>query len=101
MSKSPDGNIGIEVQGQGEEPKVETPAKLPPPERDNAFQIFKQDKGSDGFRILNENKELLKEKRKVYKDLALKINTTKVDIDRLKIILDKKQLDRANKGFKI
>lgn len=90
-----------------EEPKAEE--KLPAPPRNVAFENFKKGKGAESSKVLVDNKgmnstyltdtlELLREKKKLSKELAIKVNTTKQDIDNLRNLIDKKKQDRAFKG---
>ncbi|KAJ3213733.1 Kinesin-like protein kif9 [Dinochytrium kinnereticum] len=50
--------------------------------RAQEFETFKREKGSEIFRILSENKGILKERKKAAKDLVDAINSTKYEIDR-------------------
>jgi hypothetical protein len=78
-------------------PLPQEPVEKPPaPERSVAFETFK--KTTDSYRQLTENKEQLKEKRKTLKDLGLKVNQAKKDVDHYKIALENAKQDRPPKG---
>lgn len=69
-----------------------------PPPRLDAFEEFKQDLGSEIYRILTENKDILNNKKKAYATLAEQINKTKMEIDESKARLQELQLDRESAG---
>ncbi|KAJ3144872.1 Kinesin-like protein kif9 [Irineochytrium annulatum] len=52
--------------------------------RAQEFEAYKRGEGAEIFRVLSENKVILKEKKKMAKDLVEIINEAKSEIDRLK-----------------
>ncbi len=58
------------------------------PDKNQAFEVFKESDGKDLNKVLRENTASLKEKRQKQKDLALSINTCKKQIDELKESLE-------------
>ncbi|XP_071482044.1 kinesin-like protein KIF9 [Diadema antillarum] len=69
-----------------------------PPLRTVAFEEFKHEKGSEINRILMENKDILKSKRKHCRDLAKTINMTKQEIDVTRTAIDKLRQEKAEQG---
>jgi hypothetical protein len=58
------------------------------PDKNQAFEEFKESEGKELNKALKENTASLKEKRQKQKDLALSINTCKKQIDALKESLE-------------
>ncbi len=69
-----------------------------PPSKPVAFEEFKQDRGNEINRILNENKEVLAAKRRQYSELAHRINDTKAQIDETRMAVEKKRNERMELG---
>ncbi|KAJ3110306.1 Kinesin-like protein kif9 [Phlyctochytrium bullatum] len=59
------------------------------------FETFKRDKGAEIFRVLCENKAILKEKKRTAKELVDIINVTKAEIDKYR---EKVSFQRGNEG---
>ncbi|KAI8614007.1 P-loop containing nucleoside triphosphate hydrolase protein [Chytriomyces sp. MP71] len=56
--------------------------------RADEFENFKRGTGADAFRILCENKAILKEKKKAAQTMTTQINSSKLQIDSLKAQID-------------
>jgi len=69
-----------------------------PPNRGEAYEEFKKERGQEIARILNENKTILQSKKREVRDLAHAVNTSKHMIDGAKIALDRKRQDRFEQG---
>lgn len=69
-----------------------------PPSPTVAFEDFKQTRGSTLNKIFTENKEILASKKKLFADLARRINQTKTDIDKTRLDAEKKQSERMTMG---
>jgi hypothetical protein len=69
-----------------------------PPPKHVAFEEFKLERGSEINRIWNENKEILSGKRRLYSELAHRINDTKAQIDYTKSEVERKRAERAQMG---
>jgi len=69
-----------------------------PPNRATAFEDFKQTRGSTLNKIFNENKEILASKKKLFTDLARRVNETKAEIDKTRTDAEKKQNERMTMG---
>lgn len=65
-----------------------------PPSRADEFEFFKRSKGAEMFRVLSDNKNILKEKKKTAKELAESVNRHKSNIDSLKERIDRKKEER-------
>jgi kinesin family protein 6/9 len=63
-----------------------------------AFEEFKAERGSEINRIWNENKEILNNKRRLYSELAHRINETKGNIDHTRVEVERKRSERATMG---
>ncbi|CAH1251043.1 KIF9 [Branchiostoma lanceolatum] len=76
------------------------PATRPttPPPRTEAFEEFKKEKGSEIYRILSENKEILVNKKTLCKKLAQSVNETKQEIDKTRLIIERKRNERLEQG---
>jgi kinesin family protein 6/9 len=61
------------------------------PDKNQAFEEFKETDGKDQNRVLKENAASLKDKRQKQKELALTINTCKKQIDDLKVELERRR----------
>ncbi|CAH1788426.1 unnamed protein product [Owenia fusiformis] len=96
---------------EGEEPPSSAPSSAgqrtqPPPQqrpstpplRTVAFEEFKNERGSEINRILNENKDILVNKKKAYAERARAINSVKVDIDKTRVKLEDLKMDRESQG---
>ncbi|XP_064647221.1 kinesin-like protein KIF9 [Lineus longissimus] len=79
-------------------PQMQQRPSTPPP-RTVAFEEFKQERGSEINRILNENKEIHAAKKKAYSQLANQINMTKVKIDNTKMRLEALRQEREANGI--
>jgi kinesin family protein 6/9 len=62
-----------------------------PPSREEAFEQFKKERGKEVNRVLMENKDILRSKRKEAHDLSLLLNKTKQSIDEVKQRLDQRK----------
>jgi len=62
-----------------------------PPSRAEEFEAFKSGKGAEMFRVLTDNKNILKDKKKTAKELAESVNAQKSSIDNLKEKIEKKK----------
>ncbi|PAA85966.1 hypothetical protein BOX15_Mlig028807g3, partial [Macrostomum lignano] len=69
-----------------------------PPSRTQAFEEFKKELGSEIYRILNENRTTMMDKKKEYSNLASQVNTTKTEIDRSRLRLDALKVEREAQG---
>ena len=69
-----------------------------PPPKSDAFVEFKQERGSEISRILHENKEILRDKKNTSRELSLRINATKVELDKVQKILEDKREERISMG---
>ncbi|KAI9203521.1 P-loop containing nucleoside triphosphate hydrolase protein [Polychytrium aggregatum] len=68
---------------------------LPPPSRADEFESFKKGKGMEMNRILNENKAVLKDKKKGARDMAEIVNNLKHQIDEVKESIGRKKVERT------
>lgn len=93
----PDKSRGSARSKKSEKPKE----KREPMDKQAAFLEFKSDKGSFFEEGILQNREDIKVKRVATKDVTIKINSLKKDIDSLKFKLDKKEEERKiNQGQK-
>ncbi|KND02684.1 hypothetical protein, variant [Spizellomyces punctatus DAOM BR117] len=92
---SPAESSGLPPLPNAHHPNKNNRSLAPPPSRADEFESFKRGKGADINRILNENKFILRDKKKHAKDLAASVNDTKRHIDDLKIKIDCKRHDRT------
>ncbi|EDO44491.1 predicted protein [Nematostella vectensis] len=69
-----------------------------PPPKNEAFEDFKKERGSEINRILNENKQILREKKRSAKELSSRVNSIKSEIDQEAAILESKQDERLEQG---
>nr|XP_054754258.1 kinesin-like protein KIF9 [Lytechinus pictus] len=83
---------------QGPAAEGATQGRATPPLRTVAFEEFKHEKGSEINRILMENKDILKGKRKHCRDLAKTINMTKQEIDVTRNAIEKLRQEKAEQG---
>ncbi|KAJ3227570.1 Kinesin-like protein kif9 [Clydaea vesicula] len=79
--------------------KVSIPTTLPPPSRPEEFESFKKGKGSDMSKVLIENKNILRQKKKLAKEVAEELNSIKDELDTTKQNLDKKYAERNSGDF--
>ncbi|XP_065834553.1 kinesin-like protein KIF9 [Oscarella lobularis] len=86
------GNIAEETDG--DEKGGEVPRPSTPPSKDEAFEEFKREKGSEIQRILTENKATLNEKKKSAHNLSRSVNVAKKEIDEMRAIIDEKERER-------
>ncbi|TPX60633.1 hypothetical protein SpCBS45565_g07442 [Spizellomyces sp. 'palustris'] len=93
---SPAESSGLPPLPNAHHPSRNNRSLAPPPSRADEFESFKRGKGADINRILNENKFILRDKKKHAKDLAASVNDTKRHIDDLKIKIDCKRHDRTS-----
>eukprot|EP00118_Oscarella_pearsei_P007443 m.36588 g.36588 ORF g.36588 m.36588 type:complete len:779 (+) comp32263_c0_seq2:38-2374(+) len=77
----------------GEIPKISTP-----PPKNEAFEKFKREKGSEIQRILAENKATLNEKKKSARDLSRAVNVAKREIDDMRAVIEQKGRERTEQG---
>lgn len=66
--------------------------------RSDEFENYKRTKGADIFRILGENKNILKEKKRAAKDLVDSINNRRDHIDKIKQDIELRQRGQSVKG---
>lgn len=110
-SSKADGSGGQTPSGEKDEKRDEagTPTSMTgketlppkpstPPSRSEAFDEFKQERGSEINRILTENKEILESKKNSYKSLAQQINYTKEEIDKSRGKLSQYKQEREDQG---
>jgi len=69
-----------------------------PPSKSIAFEEFKQERGNEINRILNENKDILASKRRQYSDIAHRVNEAKGQIDETRIGVERKRTERMTLG---
>jgi kinesin family protein 6/9 len=67
--------------------------------RAEEFEVFKKGKGNEMSRILAENKQTLKLKKRQAKELAEQVNNIKRQIDEIKAELEHKNLNLQPNGF--
>eukprot|EP00002_Diphylleia_rotans_P005576 TRINITY_DN1474_c0_g1_i4.p1 TRINITY_DN1474_c0_g1~~TRINITY_DN1474_c0_g1_i4.p1 ORF type:complete len:689 (-),score=135.14 TRINITY_DN1474_c0_g1_i4:497-2563(-) len=71
-------------------------AKQAIPDRNTAFEQFKRDSGNVINQDLVANKATLKDKKKLLKDMSMKVNDCKHEIDTIKDFLQHKKLERES-----
>lgn len=69
-----------------------------PPSRSDEFESYKKAKGVEMSRVLNDNKNTLKDKKKQAKTFAEQVNCTKDIIDDVKSKIDDKRRERILNG---
>ncbi|KAI8822057.1 P-loop containing nucleoside triphosphate hydrolase protein [Fimicolochytrium jonesii] len=69
--------------------------QAPPPSRAEEYEAFKRGRGSDMNRIFNENKAILKDKRKNARELAKYVNDLQAQIDVLRRNVEQKRQSRS------
>ncbi|KAL3901744.1 MAG: hypothetical protein SGCHY_000372 [Lobulomycetales sp.] len=72
------------------------PSRKVPGSRAQEYENFKQGRGQELNKIFTENKGVLREKRSVARDAAVKLNKVKEQIDSAKSRLDKKIRERTS-----
>lgn len=94
-----DGQRGDEGQD-----RLQSPAQSPtqraatPPPKSEAFEDFKQERGSEINRILNQNKEILREKKKKAKELSSSVNSLRDEINETGATLETRKQERLELG---
>lgn len=68
-----------------EEERKKEEKRMAPADKNTAFQEFKSGPGSELNQKLNENKEILKDKKKYLKNAGSLVNNVKKEIDSLKV----------------
>ncbi|XP_074641971.1 kinesin-like protein KIF9 [Tubulanus polymorphus] len=87
------------ASSMGERTVIQPPRPSTPPNRTAAFEEFRQERGSEIYRILTENKDIFATKKKSYSQLARQINNTKVEIDNSKMRLEALKQEREANGI--
>lgn len=95
-----DGQGNGDGQDRLQSPSAQSPtqrAPTPPP-RGEAFEEFKQERGSEINRILNQNKEILREKKKKAKELSSSVNSLMNEINETGVLLETRKQERLEHG---
>lgn len=100
------GGVGQSDGQRGDEgqDRLQSPAQSPtqraatPPPKSEAFEEFKQERGSEINRILNQNKEILREKKKKAKELSSSVNSLRDEINETGATLETRKQERLELG---
>ncbi|KAJ7382186.1 Kinesin-like protein kif9 [Desmophyllum pertusum] len=94
-----DGQPGSDGQDRLQSPSAQSPTRAAtPPPKSEAFEEFKQERGSEINRILNQNKEILREKKKKAKELSSSVNSLMEEINESGGILETHKQERLEQG---
>lgn len=91
---------GDDGQNRPQSPSGQSPTQraVTPPPKNDAFEEFKQERGSEINRILNQNKEILRQKKKKAKELSCSVNSLKDDINDIGVTLENREHERLEQG---
>lgn len=95
-----EGQSSDEGQDRPQSPTAQSPTQraATPPAKNEAFEEFKQERGSEINRILNQNKGVLREKKKKAKELSWSVNSLKDEISEIGATLESRKLERLEQG---
>jgi len=95
-----DGQGGGEGQDRLQSPSTQSPTQraATPPPKSEAFEEFKQERGSEINRILNQNKEILREKKRKTKELSWSVNNLMNEINEAGALLETRKQERLEQG---
>lgn len=95
-----DGQGSGEGQDRLQSPSAQSPTQraATPPPKSQAFEEFKQERGSEINRILNQNKEILREKKRKAKELSESVNNLMKEINDNGVLLETRRQERLEQG---
>lgn len=95
-----DGQSGSDGQDRLQSPSAQSPTQrvATPPPKSEAFEEFKLERGSEINRILNQNKEILRDKKKKAKELSSSVNSLMEEISDSGAMLETRKQERLEQG---
>mmetsp|Transcript_42830 Transcript_42830/g.69440 ORF Transcript_42830/g.69440 Transcript_42830/m.69440 type:complete len:756 (-) Transcript_42830:1307-3574(-) len=91
-----DAKTGIVVDPAAAASNEGATPKAPPPDKNSAYEEYKRDVGAEYNAAYDENKAALKEKRRIVKELSVRINEAKREIDALRDRVNVKKLEQQD-----
>lgn len=95
-----DGQSGSDGQDRLQSPSAQSPTQrvATPPPKSEAFEEFKLERGSEINRILNQNKEILRDKKKKAKELSSSVNSLMEEMNDSGAMLETRKQERLEQG---